>query len=184
MNVMLFVVIFFYNFLQSFDGNCDNINKDEDESFMEEEILQNNISAATDNNERINLIKTKIPLKKTSNFHTEIVNLQTRHHSIRQKFQDSDTSFLLSFLQDMKEMHPMQKMDFKIGMMTLLKQIKFPSDSYETLQPQEFFNNSPHRISVSPFYRPQKSSPTTSSTPSLNNKDEDASSASPVEDFL
>lgn len=155
---------------------------------MEEEIPQSNTLTTTDNNDRINLIKTKIASKKnpTANFPSEIRNMKSRHHGIRQKYQDSDTSFLLSFLQDMKEMHPIQKMDFKIGMMTLLKQIKFPPDSYESLQqqPQEFFNNGHHPIFAQHFYHPQKTSPTTSSTPSLNNKDEDVSSASPEEDFL
>ncbi|XP_046396171.1 uncharacterized protein LOC124163358 isoform X1 [Ischnura elegans] len=40
--------------------------------------------------------------------------------------QDPDLSFLVSFLPDMRTMSELQKMDFKIGMMNLMKSIKFP----------------------------------------------------------
>nr|XP_022913397.1 uncharacterized protein LOC111424185 [Onthophagus taurus] len=60
---------------------------------------------------------------------------------------DDDTKFLLSFRSDMEAMNRTQKLDFKIGMLQLLKQISEPPRNvHSSLSSHNFSSQSPQMV--------------------------------------
>lgn len=92
------------------------------EGKFEEESL--NLSA---DEEHFNVAKEKVvkskPLAKTD-VPKQILNLPTQRKETATDDNDDDTNFLLSFRGDMREMNRSQKMDFKIGMLQLVRNIQ------------------------------------------------------------
>ncbi|XP_038213226.1 uncharacterized protein LOC119833312 [Zerene cesonia] len=83
-----------------------------------ENVHKNKLSSHQNTNEEPETKK-----KKPHNVPAEILNILKTKKNTASKDYDDDEKYLLSFSSDMKKMTHLQKIDFKLGMMQLLKDI-------------------------------------------------------------